>query len=270
MVIGMTELSSAIRLLQDPGSYSLTIILGKSTAQVLLQKTSGNLGTRYFLLDKGLEPELVEETFSTHGKDLDSVRLFTGTARHTLVPNGLHLSESNTEYLNILFGEQRGQVALDVAIPSLSTRSVFELEKGLYEAVKLHLPQASISHLSHVLLLGSLNGRQHGDGKTFRAHLHEDVLFTYCLEGKDLSFFNRYMIGDSTDIVFHCLSALEALKIDYGSADVRLSGALTQSAEGTKLLKDYCKNCEVIEDKVLGVYQEADHYVLSHAPLCAS
>ncbi len=242
MVIGMTELSSALDSLRDLGNKQVSILFSEQCTTVLF---SSLLGEENELLIELKESSLLEalSLLAPKGRDFHSISIVSANPQVTFIPDGLFDESKASLYLNSVFGDQRSRMSLLGHVSALSLHYVFGIDADLESAIQKTFPQARVKHLCEALLIEAWAGQDHSDKVIFRLHQEGDSLFLFVLQGKEVKLFTHHRIGDATDVVYHSLNTIHDQGLDHDKAILLCSGSLSSEYEGFELLKSYCPQC---------------------------
>ena len=82
------------------------------------------------------------------------------------------------------------------------------------------------------------------------------------IQNNELLFFNNFETHSREDILYYILFSLEQLEINPNQATIKLSGYIRKNENLIRLLKDYIKEVNLVDDKKLIFKEELDKYKL--------
>jgi hypothetical protein len=207
--------------------------------------------------------------FEDIGSDFEEIRVISDAIEVSLVPDGLFDSSHPETYLDVCFGPTRSRMVQLHHLSPIGLHSVFGLSQSFIELIGGVFPQATFLHLRDVLIMSAWKRLSHEAGLDFSAHLQENRLALVVFNGKHLIKCTQYTIGDPTDIVYHCLNAMEIQNADYKAITLHCSGSLGPGSEAFELLRAYCPQAEFQAAPGLEKQYE-DLFILAQHHLCVS
>ena len=162
--------------------------------------------------------------------------------KSTLIPYPLYSENHKADYYKINHTIEKGVTLHTDKMQVLEAINIYALSEDVDKAMLKLFPTAKTNHFSSILIDYFLLRYRNNSQKVAIIHVQLSTFEILIVNGKNLNFYNSFLIKTPEDFVYYILFVFEQLKIDANSIELILCGQIIRNSELYLLLFNYVKN----------------------------
>jgi hypothetical protein len=174
--------------------------------------------------------------------DFKNVIISYVNQKSTLIPIPLYSEQHKKDYFKINHALEKDMMLLTDKIQILEAINIYAIPQTVETSILKLFPLVKSNHFSSGLIESSLIKYRNQNKKIAIVHVQFSTFEILIVNGKNLNFYNSFMIKTPEDFVYYILFVFEQLKINLNTIELVLCGQIIRNSELYALLYTHVKN----------------------------